>query len=657
MNRLEIRRWVLGLSVLALLFAQASIVKAQDYPENFDPSFSADALPHMILSDEDDAIVRLDEQFFDVKNIGQATLTVHRAVTILNESARDEGEFYVVYDKLRTLKKIEGVVRNAKGKVVRKLDKEDMDDYSAISGFSLYEDNRVRVAGLYHNEYPYTVEYTIVLDLDGLLFWDPWSPLRSELPLEYGRYEVTVPKGMPVRYKVVGMELEPQILQDGRKETYRWELSYLHMFKELLIVDSNQGLIAPAIDDVTVHVAPEEFEIEGSKGDMRSWETFSAWYYNLSEGRDVLPGHVRDRIRGITSGIQDPTEKVKRVYEEFQSTTRYVSVQLGLGGWQPYDAMYVAENGYGDCKALTNYLHALLKEAGVSSYPALIESGVYADEILEDFPSNQFNHVVLMVPMPADTLWLEATDQSAPFNHLGVANEDRYTLLVRPQGGELVRTPQTSSSRNKRFRTSNVRLTGAGYATAEVEAKYTGNRQDYIRHNLVKASGRDQMDWLRNVINIPSFDITSADFGAVKGRQAEIQIPFSLDLPRYASKSGKRLFVPTNLFRSTVSVPEGEDIPNEPVKLAYAYADEEDVMFELPAGYKVEAMPEDVALETPFSTYRATHTQPEEGVVVYKRNIEFKTRVIEPAMYGEYRDFLKKVARADRSQIVLVAEP
>ena len=44
MNRLEIRRWLLGLSVLALLFAQASIVKAQDYPENFDPSFSADAL-------------------------------------------------------------------------------------------------------------------------------------------------------------------------------------------------------------------------------------------------------------------------------------------------------------------------------------------------------------------------------------------------------------------------------------------------------------------------------------------------------------------------------------------------------------------------------------------------------------------------------------
>ncbi|MBX2821487.1 MAG: DUF3857 domain-containing protein [Rhodothermaceae bacterium] len=654
---MEIKRGLLGLSILLLFFAQATIVDAQDYPENFDPSFSAEALPHMILSDEDDAIVRLDEQFFDVKNIGKATLTVHRAVTILNEGARDEGEFYVVYDKLRTLKKIEGVVRNAKGKVVRKLDKEDMDDYSAVSGFSLYEDNRVRVAGLYHNEYPYTVEYTIVLDLDGLLFWDPWSPLGSELPLEYGRYEVTVPEGMPVRYKVVGMELAPQISQSGRKTTYRWELSYLHMFKELLIVDSNQGLIAPAVDDVTVHVAPEEFEIEGSRGDMRSWETFSTWYYSLGEGRDVLPGDVRNRIRSITSGIQDPVEKVKKVYEEFQATTRYVSVQLGLGGWQPYDAMYVAENGYGDCKALTNYLYALLKEAGIRSYPALIESGRFADEILEDFPSNQFNHVVLMVPMPADTLWLEATDQTAPFNHLGVANEDRYALVVRPDNGELVRTPQTSSARNRRFRTSSVRLTGSGYATAEVEAKYTGNRQDYIRHNLVKASGREQMDWLRNVTDIPSFDITSADFTAVQGRQAEIKIPFSLDLPRYASKSGKRLFVPTNLFRTTVSVPEGEYIPNDPVKLAYAYADEEDVLFALPAGYTVEAMPENVEFETPFSVYRATHTQTEEGAVEYKRTIEFKTRVIQPAMYGEYRDFLKKVARADRSQIVLVAQP
>ena len=649
---------LIALSLVLLVYTGSIPLYAQNYPDNYDPSFSADALPYLVVSDEDDAVVRLDEQFFEVKDIGNATLTVHRAITVLSESARDEGEFYVFYDnKLRKLKKAEGFIRDANGKFVRKLDKGDMEDYSAISGFSLYEDNRVRVGRLYHNEYPYTVEYRYVIEYNGIISWPGWAPFSGENPLEYGRYELSVPRDMPVRYKVEDMDLEPEILEDGRRKTYRWEVSYLHVFKELLLAETNAGSVAPAANEVTVHVAPEEFEIEGSRGDMRSWNTFGSWYYNLSAGRNVLPAHIKEQMQGIAAEVADPVERVKRVYEEFQSSTRYVSVQLGLGGWQPYDAMYVAENGYGDCKALTNYLHTLLTQAGVNSYPALIYSGRGVPDILDDFPSNQFNHVVLMVPMEADTLWLEATDQSAPFNHLGAANEDRFALAIRPDGGALVRTPRTASSSNRRVRTSTVKLTASGNASADSDALYMGNRQDYIRYNIVQASGRDQMEWLRNDIDIPSFDIVSADFSQVKGRQNEINIPFSLDLPRYASKSGKRLFVPTNLFRTSVWIPQSEDIPADPVKLSYAYTDDEEVHFELPQGYTIEAMPRDVEIETPFGMYRATHTSPEEGQLVYERRLEFKTRIIQPAMYGEYRDFMKQVARADRSQIVLVAKP
>ena len=643
----------LGLSGLLLMYF--SVVLGQSYPDNFDKTFSSESLPMMLMSGDDNAIVRLDEHIFEVKSIGKATSRIHRAITILNEKARDQGELVVWYDKLRKIKKLEGVVRNENGKVVKKLGKGDIEDYSAISGYSLYEDSRVRVASLYHNQYPYTVEFTVELERDGLLSWPTWEPLEDGLPLEFGQFVVKVPEGMPVRQKSEGMDLEPAVSKEGKKDVYRWELSYQHMVKDLLLAAVEDADVVPAADEVTIYTAPEQFEIEGSKGDMRAWSSFGHWYYSLSLGRDVLPSHIKERVNQITQGIDDPVEKVRRIYDDFQSSTRYVSVQLGLGGWQPFDANYVAENGYGDCKALTNYLYALLKHAGITSYPALIRSGRGAKDILEDFPSSQFNHVVLMVPIPSDTLWLEATDQTAPFNHLGASNEDRFALKVGPTGGELVRTPQTSSSRNQRVRHSDVKLTASGNATATVDVKYAGNRQDYVRYNLVQASGRDQMEWLRETINIPSFNVIEADFSGVQGRIEEVSIPYSLELPRYASKTGKRLFVPTNLLRTTVSVPVEEDIPSNPVKLSYAYQDQEEVRFQLPAGYNIEAMPDDVLLETPFAMYSATHEVDSEGNLLYQRTLEFKNRVIQPALYGEYRDFLSKVAKSDRSQVVLVS--
>lgn len=634
-----------------LLLALSGRATAQDLPAGFDETFALTSLDPLLML-QADAVVRLDLLRFEVQHRGKATETIRHVVTVLNQDGRDAGELYVYYDdRLRHLKKLTGQIRDAQGKVVRKLKKDDQEDYSAISGYSLYEENRVRLARLYHHAYPYTVEFEYEILHDGLINWPTWYPQEDGMPVVFGRFEVVTAADVDVRYQVRGTTLEPVVSQKGNEKTFRWEVAALPPFE--------MEPFGPVWRDqvIAVHTAPAAFEIEGARGDMRSWQTFGQWYYALGEGRAALPPDARLEVQRRTQGLTDDREKVRRLYEYLQEKTRYVSIQLGLGGWQTFDAAYVHERGYGDCKALTNYMRALLKEAGIPSFPALIRGGTRAPEVLSEFPSNQFNHVVLSVPMRADTVWLECTSQIKPFGHLGSFTEDRYALLVKPGGGELVRTPRSRAHDNRQVRHARVRLDASGDAAAEVHTRYTGNQQDDIRQDLATLSGRERTEWLHDHIDLPSFELASADFSSLDARTMILDLPMTLNLPRYAARTGKRLFLPVNLLQRWSHVPPTVEARTQPVNyFPYAFLDADTIRYTLPQGFAIEAMPEPVEVETAFGRYAAEVAVEPDGALAYYRRLEITQASFPAEEYDAFREFMRQVAQADHAQVVLVVQ-
>ncbi len=57
---------------------------------------------------------------------------------------------------------------------------------------------------------------------------------------------------------------------------------------------------------------------------------------------------------------------------------------------------------------------SILKAAGIKAYPVLVELGEQKIPLIEEFPSNQFDHVIVIVPGDKDTIWLECTSQEYP---------------------------------------------------------------------------------------------------------------------------------------------------------------------------------------------------------------------------------------------------
>ena len=104
------------------------------------------------------AVIRNDEEIFEIEDISSATYQVTSAITIFNKEQQHFGILKLSYDNFRTIEELDVAIYNAKGKLVRELENSDIEDYAEFDGYSIYTDSRIKYVELYHNEFPYTIE-------------------------------------------------------------------------------------------------------------------------------------------------------------------------------------------------------------------------------------------------------------------------------------------------------------------------------------------------------------------------------------------------------------------------------------------------------------------------------------------------------------------
>jgi hypothetical protein len=625
--------------------------QAQRYgalPDSLPDRYEASSIDRLAYEGAPSAVVRLEARRLVVDGPEEATLYVRKAVTVFEEEGRHHGRLKLWYDAFVDIDDLEGRILDADGETIKELDDDYVSDRSS-SGSSLYSDVRVRVAKLFADTYPYTVEYRYEKEITAPMRWPTWHPVFKDAPVELGQFEVEAPGTYTVRHSVRGDSLDSITEWREDRRVRRWRVTDRPAY--------DREPVGPSWDEQApvVRVAPTAFETAGIRGNMSTWSAIGQWYHRLKEGRDELSPSTARNMRRIVDGATTKRDTVRRLYRHLQQETRYVSVQLGIGGWQPFPVSYVRERSYGDCKALTNYMEASLRAVGIRSSPVLINRGVGAPPVPREFPSIPFNHVVLAVPMARDTLWLENTDTTAPFGHVAADIEDRYGLMVTSEGGTLVRTPASEPADNRQTRTATVDLTSNGGGTASVRTTYTGNQQDRIRRRLVDKTPRERKKWLRRLVDVASFDLNRVDFSDVDAYQDTVQLPLKLGLPQYASKTGSRLFVPLNLMERWTEVPaEVEEPRTQSVRpFPYPFIDVDSVRYELPTGYEVEAVPDPVTIETPFATYEAT-VERLGDVLLYRRRVEWREKTLPPDQYEAFRSLLQDMVRADQAQAVLV---
>lgn len=620
------------------LYLLPTVLIAQKYPV----SKIADS-----LKSGADAVTRYEELSVVIKSPSKAIIKHRYAITVLNASGDKFAYYYNSYDKQSSLQDISGYLYDAEGKELKKVKKKEIQDVSEDDEISLMTDNRTKRHSFFYRNYPYTIEYEDEKELDGIFFLPRWQPILSfGLAVEESNLIVEVPENYQFRYKQFNYATQPIITNNSKKQIFSWKVTQQKSLE--------RESYMPSLNEVTtaVYIAPSDFEFSGYKGNMSSWQSFGKFIADLNKNRDALPENIKADVQSLVNGVTSTEEKISIIYNYLQKNTRYISIQLGIGGWQPFEAKFVANKRYGDCKALSNYMVSLLKEAGIKANYVLIKSGDVKQGLWEDFPAPYFNHAVACVPNGSDTIWLECTSQTESAGFMGSFTGNRTALMIDENGGHVVHTPQYFVSENLQLRKVTAEINKEGTLIAQVKTVFTGIQQE-LQHRLIhNYTSEERKNYLNSYISLPTYVVEKNEYVETKGRIPLVEEKLQIVSAGYANVTSKRLFVTPNLFNRSGKLSNEKPRKFE-VEIDYAFKDIDTIEIKIPDGYIAEALPKDFVANNKFGNYKITFSVKGDLITVlriYERN----AGKYPPSEYADLVNFYNEISKADRSRIVMI---
>jgi len=600
------------------------------------------------LSERANAVVRKNDVIVSLNSPTEMIVEVKRIITILNKEGDKHVDAFAYYDNNIKVKSINALIFDASGEQIKKIRKNDFVDVSAVDGGTLYSDSRVKFLGYTPISYPYTVEFTCETETDNTAFIESFTPMEGYyLSTENSSYTINYTGDITLRTKEENLE-NIELETNHTANQFFYKATNLQALRSEDHSPSFYGIIPKVL------FASNSFALAGEEAQANNWQEFGKWVYNdLVKDASNLSPETISLVQDLVKDEPNNLAKAKKIYQYVQDKTRYISVQIGIGGWKPFSASEVDKLGYGDCKGLTNYTMSLLKAVNVESYYSVLYAGKDQQSIDKDFVSMQGNHVILNIPSETGDTWLECTSQQTPFGFIGGFTDDRDVLVITPEGGKIKHTKKYSSEENLQTTFGNCELFSDGSITVKANVISQGVQYDH-KYYLESEPNRDlDVHYKKRWKYINNFFIENIQINNNK-EKVKFNETINFTSSNYSKIIGDRLLFNVNVLNRNTYVPSRYSTRKLPVKIYRGYKDVDEVEIKLPDGYKIEALPEDIIIENQFGKYTVAVNKKDDKTLIYKRVLQTKEGEFSKEEYKHFRSFYKDIAKKDNSKIALI---
>jgi hypothetical protein len=170
---------------------------------------------------------------------------------------------------------------------------------------------------------------------------------------------------------------------------------------------------------------------------------------------------------------------------------------------------------------------------------------------------------------------------------------------------------------------------------------------------MFDATKEEREKYLNQMFNLPTYKILKSEYKEHRAVIPAVEESLQIELNRYATITGKRLFINPNIFGFTGERPLADTTRKYDYIIDDSYRDIDSVEIKIPDGYKPESVPKDNSFETKFGRYISS-LKIQDSKIIYYRMMEQNSGRIPPSEYNDLVKFYDQVNKADRGKLVLV---
>jgi transglutaminase-like putative cysteine protease len=399
-------------------------------------------------------------------------------------------------------------------------------------------------------------------------------------------------------------------------------------------------------------------------GAPMTWAEIARWYNGLAKDRYVLTPALTTEIDSIVRPARTADDTLKALHKWIAKDLRYVSIALGIGGYQPRSPAATVGTGYGDCKDKATLFIAAARHVGITAYPVLLN--IYGGNDRKLPAVEQFNHVIAAIPNrgKAGYSYRDLTTYAFPDGEIAPSYQGGFGLVVLPDGSsQEITFPKDSAG------TSDQRFVGELTPDGKVSGTltFTAEGPEATRLRAAFAEPLDSAGWANLKRGAPKpFPGATLDtvilFDATN-RAVPPSIQFVLKDGEGTKPAGNLsiLTIPPG-FRGggqsyatvaeELSKAEPRRLPIDAAKILGTGSSRRELTLTLPEGWTAQ-LPDSVMTASDFGTYRVQYRQTGRQLKIL-RIATGSTKVLPPSSSAALVDWFKLLAKDDAQFIAIM---
>ncbi len=651
----------IAVSIVIAVAAVAGMEGAEVKPPQWLVSEAARPVP--ALPPETEAVILLDEQSTVVSPKGVMTTTCRRATRVLRPGGVERSSRLVLADTYNTkVKSMTGWVINPAG-APREVTIKQVISSSAAPD-TLYMDAKFLLLAVPEVDVGSVVGFESVQEETPEALEDSCA-FQGEFPVVRARYSLALPPRWEPEFSWINRApLEPRRDTDA-PGTLSFDIFDVPAIADEPYMPKPRALAAHLL----VRVKPAGADVRSFSG----WADMGAWYAGLSEPRRAPDAIVSQKARELTAASPDTFSKIRALAEFAQKEIRYVSVQIGIGGFQPHPAPSILANRYGDCKDKSTLLAALLESIGIDSHFIVIHTDRGGVNLQSPVSLGSFNHVILAIRLPYDVpdagldslvrhpslgrlLVFDPTMPTTPLGRLPYYLQNNTGLLVAGGSGELLLLPRPGPEGNVLDRRGRLALTDDGALAGQIVETRRGAEADSLRYQIQSATEAERRKYLETFLSrsFASVTLQSFEFKNLEDARGDLVVSYRFVASGYAKRAGAYLVVrPRVVGNKAVDLASKDRKPRRyPIDLETTSLARDEFTIELPDGWTADSLPKPVVLEAGFAAY-SSRTEAAGRTLLYRREYRLVEPLLPASRHDEALKFFLAVGAEEQQSLLL----